>query len=71
MLLTLLIIYNCIFCNLSRYFAGGVCKCPTRLDGLVVVVTGASSGIGKALALELAQRGDQITIEIRNETRKL
>lgn len=30
---------------------------PTRYDGAVAVVTGASSGIGRRLALELARRG--------------
>jgi NAD(P)-dependent dehydrogenase (short-subunit alcohol dehydrogenase family) len=33
-----------------------------RFDGKVAVVTGAASGIGRALALELAQRGAQLAI---------
>ncbi|XP_044265412.1 retinol dehydrogenase 12-like [Tribolium madens] len=52
--------------GLYRYFAGGVCKCTARLDGLVVVITGGNSGIGKALAVELAQRGAILVLACRD-----
>lgn len=38
-----------------------------RKIGRVVWVTGASSGIGRALALNLARRGDRVAVSARNE----
>ncbi|XP_019866007.1 retinol dehydrogenase 12 [Aethina tumida] len=52
--------------SLVKYFAGGVCYCTTRLDGLVVVITGGNSGIGRSLALELAKRGATLVLACRD-----
>ena len=38
-----------------------------RIDGARVWITGASSGIGAALARELADRGARVAISARNE----
>jgi len=40
-----------------QYMNGGVCQSRERIDGKVVIVTGANTGIGKETAMDLVQRG--------------
>ena len=40
-----------------------------KIDGLRVIVTGSSSGIGRALAMELARRGAHVVINARRAER--
>ena len=42
---------------------------PDRMDGRTVVITGASSGIGRAAAVELAGLGASVVVVGRNEER--
>ena len=40
-----------------------------KLDQKVAIVTGATSGIGKAIAIELARRGAHVLVGARDDTK--
>ncbi|XP_014486757.1 PREDICTED: retinol dehydrogenase 13-like isoform X2 [Dinoponera quadriceps] len=48
------------------YMGGSMCPSDDRIDDKVVIVTGASSGIGKEIALELGRRGGRIILAVRD-----
>lgn len=48
------------------YMGGSICPSDNRIDDEVVIITGASSGIGKEIALELARRGGRIILAVRD-----
>lgn len=47
--------------------AGKTDRTPSKATGRVIVITGASSGIGRATARAFASRGDRLVLAARNE----
>lgn len=55
----------CLFIN--RWAQGGQFKKDdVRIDGKVVIITGANTGIGRETALDLAKRGGRIYMACRD-----
>lgn len=55
-----------IYHRLRCYFAGGVCKNNVSLKGKTVIVTGANTGLGKEVALDLAKRQARVILACRS-----
>lgn len=51
---------------MPRFFQGPRCKNICHLDGKVVVITGANTGIGKETARELSKRGAEVVLACRD-----
>ena len=52
---------------LRKFFKGAQCKVKQSMKGKVIIVTGASAGIGKASAIDLVKQGGQVILACRNE----
>ncbi|XP_070490350.1 retinol dehydrogenase 13-like [Chironomus tepperi] len=63
----LLLVLSTIFLLLKLFIRNERYNKPTRIDNKVVIITGASTGIGKACAIDLAKRGGKIYIACRDE----
>ncbi|XP_030036078.2 retinol dehydrogenase 11-like [Manduca sexta] len=68
MLLIIIIIIIVILAGFKFYYSlsSGMCTCDARMDGKVVIVTGANTGIGYETARELAQRGARVILACRS-----
>lgn len=48
------------------WFVGRTCRLTNRIDGKIVVVTGANTGIGKETVKALAERGARVILAVRD-----
>ena len=67
--LLILIIFAVVLYFLRIFFRGGQCKVKHSMKGKVVIVTGASAGIGKESAIDLVKHGAQVILACRNEAK--
>ncbi|XP_012223159.2 retinol dehydrogenase 13 isoform X1 [Linepithema humile] len=51
---------------IRMYMGGPMCLSDDHIDDKLVIITGASSGMGKEIALELARRGGHIILAVRD-----
>ena len=66
----IIIILVCIlilFFAIGNHVFAGRCKISHDMSGKLIIVTGASSGLGKYTALELVEKGAKVIFACRNE----
>ena len=54
---------------LRKFFKGAQCKAKHSMKGKVIIVTGASAGLGKESAIDLVKQGGQVILACRNESK--
>lgn len=55
-----------VYYRLRCYFAGGVCKNNVSMKGKTVIITGANTGLGKEVAVELGKRQARVILACRS-----
>lgn len=55
-----------VYYSLRCYFAGGVCKNNVSMKGKTVIITGANTGLGKEVAMELGKREARVILACRS-----
>ena len=63
----LLVCILILFFAIGNHVFAGRCKISHDMSGKLIIVTGASSGLGKYTALELVEKGAKVIFACRNE----
>ena len=67
---SVIIIFSIIILYFIRlYFKGPQCKIKHSMQGKIIIITGASAGIGKESAIDLVKHGAQVILGCRNESK--
>ena len=68
-ILIILILLVILYFYLGNHVFLGKCKISHDMSGKLIIITGASSGLGKFTALELVNKGAKVIFACRNETK--
>ena len=67
LIIIIIIISIIIYFAIANHICAGKCKISHDMTGKLIIITGASSGLGKYTALELVQKGAKVIFACRNE----
>ena len=69
LIILIIIIIIILYFAIGNHFFSGKCKIAHDMSGKLIIITGASSGLGKFTALELVSKGAKVIFACRNETK--
>ena len=67
LIILLLILIIILYLAIGNHLLSGKCKIAHDMTGQLIIITGASSGLGKLTALELVSKGAKVIFACRNE----
>ena len=67
LIILLIIVIIILYYAIANHIFIGKCKISHDMSGKLVIITGASSGLGKFTALELVSKGAKVIFACRNE----
>ena len=67
LIILILILILILYFAIGNHLLSGKCKIAHDMSGQLIIITGASSGLGKFTALELVSKGAKVIFACRNE----
>jgi NAD(P)-dependent dehydrogenase (short-subunit alcohol dehydrogenase family) len=67
LIILILIVILILYFAIGNHLLAGKCKISHDMTGKLIIITGASSGLGKFTALELVSKGAKVIFACRNE----